>query len=254
MVALTVGNPGYETLKSRLQVSAEYQRENTEIKQESAPPFRMNSNRLLVKFSSSFVDGWSLGLLLGGSDMNVDYSSRSLSDYNGSWELAFGAESKNHYWDFCLGNRGEYGVLRSYFAVGYLTTLTRGKATRGADTYYKISYRWNEFGGGVYWLYENPWYTNLVFYFGGEWHNVEGKIHYERYFKSSQMSKSDGYFYVPTLYPKPMVGLDIILPNRYTLSFELRFWDKHSTSLTIGVSQIGEAQKRSCGECQSYYE
>ncbi|MBN2541617.1 hypothetical protein JXI42_02020 [bacterium] len=238
--AYSLANPTPSLLKGALRFSGEYTFAKRMIKGDGGPDFKIKSNRVLVKPSYCPYTGWELFGLLGSADLNFTSPDPiTLENYNGSWELALGFGTKVHYYDFAVESTGEY-IVRCYATALFFTHMSKGEVKEGRYWLWKSDYRWQEYMIGAYCSMQ---YKQIIPYVGLEWFYINGRVDRGAFRKedlSSEYTKffdQTAYFADPTQWPKPVIGMDLMLPAKIILSFELIPWNKDQTTLTFGISQ-----------------
>lgn len=223
---------GISPESSKFSVSLLYTREARNIR-----GLKIHSNRFLTRLSYGLTYYLEIYPLIGGADLNFPSGNEYVSYYNGSWELAIGGGMKIHYLDWIIPASTPQ-FLRSYVNLFYFTYESRDTISEGTLRHWKVKYHMREFGLGIYWSYQ---WKALNFSFGGEYTYINGRVWWEAYTASwARIFKSSSFFNDPSQYPRPIIGLDIIMPFNLVLSIETRAWyNKERTSVSIFITQLG---------------
>ncbi len=198
---------------------------------------RINSNRVLWRLNWGITDFLEIYGMIGGSDINFPSNEPFyITGYNGSWEMAFGGGVRLYYLDWRIAQlpRNFRSFVHLFiFAHSSVDTLIEAGVRN-----WRVKYRMQELGLSAYWSYN---WQRLIFYGGGEWTYISGRVYWEAYTTDYEpLYKSNAYFSDPTFWPRPVLGVDIRLPKNLYLSFELRPWfNKKNTTFTISFSQTG---------------
>jgi hypothetical protein len=234
--AYPIGGPSISPEKGKFIGSILYTRDARNIR-----GLRIHSNRLLARVCYGVSYWLDIYPLFGTTDMNFPPASSYISEFNGSWELAYGGGLRIHYLDWMLRTQTPQYV-RSYVNLFYFTYLSRDTVSEGHMRYWKVKYEMREYGIGVYWGYQ--WHS-FIFYGGGEYTYLNGRVWWEAYSSRwTQIFKSSSFFNDPAQTPRPILGLDILFPINLVLTLELRPWyNKDKVAFTVSLSQKGALRK-----------
>ncbi|MBN1756368.1 hypothetical protein JW877_09175 [bacterium] len=236
----SLANPSPSMLGGKLRISADYTIARRVITSDSGPDFKVVSNRLLLKPSYSPLSGWELFGLLGSADLNFKSPDPIyLDNYDGTWELAFGFGSKIQYYNVALDANEEF-IIRFYATGLFFSHFSRGEIDEASIWLWKSNYRWQEYMIGAYWSMQ---YNRLIPYLGLEWYYINGRVDRGAYRMDNTSQKYNkffdqtAYFADPTQFPKPVIGIDYMLPAKIILSLEIVPWVRDQTTVTVGISQ-----------------
>ena len=234
----TIGGPSIGAKKYRFISSIIYTRDARDIR-----GLRINSNRVLWRLNMGLPYFIELYGMIGGSDINFPSTDPLyVSGYNGSWEMAYGGGIRVHYLDWLIP-RLTPQVVSSYVNLFVFTNSSVDTIAEAGIRNWKVKYRMREYGISAYWSYQ---WRSFMFYSGAEWTYTEGRVYWEAYTPSyERLYASSSYFNDPGNPPRPIFGVDLILPKNLYLTFELRPWiNKENTTFSISFSQAGGFRKK----------
>lgn len=200
-----------------------------------------HSQRLVLKSAWGLSNWVDFFVLAGGVQLNAESASSGIEDFEGKFKPGIGAGLKLSLMD---ENVSGFGLWVDGHAFRFTSRGSYDQAQIISGTAYTreyhLYYDWREFQGNV--GITIP-IKRVKFYAAGTAFNIWRKDQKNEYLvdtNASQQSLGESNDeYKSGLWTGGLLGLEIELPQRYSLSVEFLGYNKKNYQIMFGISQIG---------------
>jgi len=256
-----LGNPTGTMGRGNVSLGVEYDHRrgltDNEITAGSDPDgeVEFTSDRYLARAGLGAFDWLDLYLRLGAADLGFPGESVGDMDFNGSTRFAIGGGLALRLFE----TRNEQGVnARALFSAQALRFGSNGTMrfpvpkTSDVYTVFENEYTWNEIDLGLLFALTTPPLDsgNHVFltpYVGVEKTFIDGTNKRAEFLRTggqrSLLGVEEVDFADDGMTIRPVLGIEVNMPQRYAIAFEVTIIDSNEFSFGVGISQIS-AMKR----------
>ncbi len=223
------------------------------------------SNRYLARASLGAFDWLDLYFRIGAADIGFPADSAGDPDFNGTTRFAIGGGFTLRLYE----RESAEGLSARVLVVGQgLRFNSQGNARvpgpPDADWYtsFRNEYTWNEMDVGLLLAFTTPSLDSrgnvrLTPYVGIEKSFIDGENDRTQFLNAAgqrQIIGSDEVDFADDGMPlRPVLGMEVNMPRKYVLSFEVTIIDSKEFSFGVGISQVAALKRTVVGEKASDY-